>query len=285
MIGYRITRRQIHAALEQAQPGWLLRAKERTRILEKLGRYDEASPIWSEVKSVYMRHQGGNKCSFCEQEPSARGGRRAHRLEHFRPKGAVHAWPVPAELRRENIPFTQPPRVGGYHLLAYNAFNYSTACVSCNEDLKKMYFPIAGRYQLRGRHPERMATERPYLIYPLGDFDDAPEKLIAFNGISPYAVYKRGYRRHRALVTIAFFKLDDEAMQGSLARGRAKTLLLIARAHEEESADARLLRDALTRPTAEHSNCARCFARLFRKNPIVARRIADAALRYVASKS
>lgn len=47
------------------------------------------------------------------------------------------------------------------------------------------------------------------MIYPIGDFDTDPEDLIAFHGASPQAKAPGGIDQHRALVTIAFFKLDD----------------------------------------------------------------------------
>ena len=94
-------------------------------------------------------------------------------------------------------------------ILAYDPFNYAVACKPCNTVLKANYFPIAGQRRRAARRPPSRDTERPFLIYPIGDLDDDPEDLIAWRGCHPLPANARGFDGLRAMVTIAIFKLDD----------------------------------------------------------------------------
>lgn len=221
MIAYRITQAELERRIEAASPGWLQKAATRTAGFRQKAFYEESCTIWSDVKSVYMRLQGECKCAYCERKlESIDFGKIEQDVEHFRPKGNIKQWRLPKSLGELGIKATVVPEEDrGYFLLPYHPFNYSAACKPCNTLLKKDYFPIAGEYDLTGDDPAQLhVKERPLLVCPVGDFDDAPEDLIRFYGVSPQAVAQGGYDRERALVTIEFFKLDDEAKsQKSLA--------------------------------------------------------------------
>ena len=226
MIGYKISKDDLEDLIEAHKPGWLDRAKTRTAKFRALGKYEESSPIWSEIKAVYMTLQGESKCAFCERKlESVEAGLIEQDVEHFRPKKSVKAWTAPPEILVEGITPTDPPVAGGYYLLPYHPFNYAASCKPCNSTLKSNYFPVAGAYNLAGDDPAALQGETPYLIYPVGDFDTDPEDLIAFYGASPQAKAPGGIDQHRALVTIAFFKLDDPIGRKNLLRERAMVIV------------------------------------------------------------
>lgn len=121
-----------------------------------------------------------------------------------------------------------------------------------------------------------LAGEHPYLIYLLGTIDADPEALIEFRGLSPRAKKRRGWSKRRALVVIAFFRLDDASRRKNLFRDRACLILavypqLVKESDQDSSAEERLrATDMLSRLTADdspHANCVRSFVRLFRSNP------------------
>jgi hypothetical protein len=206
MIAYQITKSKLESLIDAEAPGWRQRAALRTEGFRQKGRYEEDSSIWSEVKVVYMRLQGDCKCAYCERKlESIDFGKIEQDVEHFRPKGSVRAWKLPKAFKDQGILATNVPKKGrGYFLLPYHPFNYSAACKPCNSALKKDYFPIAGKYSLTGDNPAKLTKEKPFLICPIGDFDDAPEDLIRFHGVSPQPVAAKGHNRERALVTIEF---------------------------------------------------------------------------------
>ena len=122
-------------------------------------------------------------------------------VEHFRPKTAVTPWTPPtdieAALAAEGVTIVQPAdgsKERGYKFLAYHPFNYAVACKPCNTVLKANYFPIAGRRKAARRPPAR-GTERPFLIYPIGDLDNDPENLISWRGCHPQPVSANGFDR------------------------------------------------------------------------------------------
>ena len=137
-----------------------------------------------------------------------------------------------------------------------------------------------------------MNKEKPYLIYPIGDFDDDPEELIRFHGISPKAVQNHGHQRARALATIEFFKLDDKRRKNLL---RERAMIIVALfpqlklAHDrhdaQSAAKAKALIDAFTSPRAPHTNCARSFRDLFLKHRAEAQAVFDGASAFVLSIS
>ena len=83
----------------------------------------------------------------------------------------------------------------GYYLLAFHPRNYITACKSCNTPLKSNYFPIAGEQRgPQSDNPAHLASEQPFLIYPLGSLDDDPEEVLTFDGIVPKPAKQSGHR-------------------------------------------------------------------------------------------
>lgn len=203
-------------------------------------------------------------------------------------------WKVPEHLAALGIKATAVPHEKrGYFLLPYHLFNYAAACKPCNSALKSDRFPIAGTYNLTSEDPAQLKNEKPYLIYPIGDCDTDPEQLIRFHGVSPQPVAMRGYRRHRALVTIEFFKLDDLNRRKHLIRERAVIIIALFPQLEKLSQDvsaadkakARQIVEGFTQPTAPHTNCARSFRDLFGIHPDAAKAIFDKAVQLIESTS
>lgn len=296
MIGYRISRQDLEARIEADKSGWLARAATRTAGFRAAGRYVEASSIWSEVKPVYMRLQGGSKCAFCERKlESVTHGKGEQDVEHFRPKGRVTHWRLSAKLRAAGVTLTPLPATApGYHLLPYDLFNYTAACKPCNSTLKADRFPIAGPHDFGGDHPETLlATEQPLLIYPLGDFDDDPERLIEFHGVSPMAkIASAGLQRWRALVTIEFFRLDDVTGRRSLLEDRARLLVALfpqlqiaSGAQSGDMTRANRLVRAFQADSAPHANCVRAFVRLHGRDAAKAQSLFDDAVDLIEGSS
>jgi hypothetical protein len=295
MIGYRITKAQLEALIEAEAPGWLQKAATRTTGFHQKGFYDETSSIWSEVKVVYMRLQGDCKCAYCERKlESIDFGKIEQDVEHFRPKGRVREWNLPKALTDLGIKATAvPDEDRGYFLLPYHPFNYSAACKPCNSAFKKDYFPIAGKYALTGDDPIKLIAEKPFLIFPIGGFDDAPEELIRFHGVSPHPVAANGHNRERALVTIEFFKLDDEAKRKNLLRERAVVIIalhpqlekLAGGATGNAKVEAQRLVEGFTAPNSAHTNCARSYRDLFQNDRAEAKEVFDGAFKLITSIS
>lgn len=294
MIGYRISLAQLRARINQKDPNWLADAAARTIRIRTAGRYTERASIWSRIKPVYMQLQGECKCAFCERKLEApQFGRGEQDVEHFRPKKRVNKWTVPRELQRVGITCTDPgPQAAGYHLLAYALFNYCASCKPCNSALKRNYFPIAATYDQQGDDPKALRTEQPYLIYPIGDFDEAPEDLIAFRGLFAYPLAAGGLRRDRARVTIHFFQLNSLRRRNLLLE-RARIIsalfpqleVLAGRVQGLPVADAQLVVDTYTSRRSPHTNCARSFVRLYHSDRDEAQRIHAAALRKIRRSS
>lgn len=292
MIGYPHTLRQLRDGIEQNVPGWLNRARTRTAQCE-VAVMHVGAPFWSEVKDYFRTLQGAHKCAFCERKlPTGQAGAYEHDVEHFRPKGRVNPWPAPASLA--NINFTAPPNPNaGYYLLAYHPLNYSVACKSCNEGLKKDYYPIEGAYVLDAKSPPPVSAEKPLLIYPLAATGEKPEDLIVFDGASPMPAKSRGYANRRARVTIAFFKLGDAAEREDLMVERCHLIITLkplletvsGNASHVEKAEAQELIEAYTSDRARHANCARCFVKLFRSDQASALVVFQNARRLVIASS
>jgi hypothetical protein len=292
MIGYKISRKALEKLIEAEVPGWTARAKQRTTGFAATGKYAETSSIWSEVKVVYMRLQGESKCVYCERKlESEENGKIEQDVEHFRPKGSVRRWKTPANLRNEGVQVTDPgTSAPGYHLLPYHLFNYSAACKPCNSTLKSDCFPIAGTYKFDGINPKTLSAERPLLIYPIGDFDDDPESLIKFHGVSPQAIASVGHDRHRALATIAFFELEDPIKRKNLFRERASVIIglwpwLEALSRDPHDAVAADLVASFQSEKAPHTNCARSFATLHQQDRVEAQSLFQAAVEFIKTSS
>ena len=294
MIRYPITKAQLEALITAEDPTWLQRAKDRTDSFRAKGFYEESSSIWSEVKPVYMRLQGMGKCAYCEREMErVELGKIEQDVEHFRPKGNVKAWKAPKKLKDEGVAVTPTPTAGkGYHLLPYHPFNYAAACKPCNSTLKKDYFPVVGDYDLDAEDPADMASEAHYLLYPISDIDDDPETIIEFHGVSPRPVAATGKKRHRALVTIEFFKLDDPEERKNLYRDRAILIMALFPLLQKTKtgtaaakAAAKATVDGFLNPQLRHLNCARNFRKLFTEDPAEAEAIYDGAVKLMSTIS
>lgn len=209
------------AAIDAHKPKWRARAAAYTAELKRLGAFSDTKlngvtpPDWSDIKPVFMTVQG-NKCAYCERALET-----AHELdvEHFRPKSQVTPWPGPPAPAANG-------RATGYWWLAFDTGNYCVACKPCNSWLKNDAFPIAGAPGAADVDVATLnATEKPLLIFPLGDGDTDPETLIDWNGTTPLP--RAGLTasdRARAESTVAFFNLAGREL---LHRQRATEILLL----------------------------------------------------------
>jgi hypothetical protein len=280
---------------DRVDPKWRARAAKRTARFQKGRRFAEKSSIWSEVKPLYMTLQGENKCIYCERKfGSVEASTVEHDLEHFRPKSHVDDWTPPLSLQQAGVTVTQPTANNtGYYLLPYHLENYSSSCKTCNTRYKLDRFPIAGAYTMTGTEPRALLSERPLLIYPVGDLDIDPESAIEFLGFMPQAkAVSPDY--FRGLVTIAFFGLDDIDMRSDLFLERAQIIVSMkphledandqnAAAADRAAAQARVERFKSAK--SPHANCARSFERLFKNDRARADACYKAADDYWTSKS
>lgn len=298
MIGYPVSVAELKARVESFKPGWTARAAAKTELARRQGNFDGVGSIWAEIKPVFMRLQGDYKCAYCERKLEAEEyGAIEQDVEHFRPKNRVGGWTPSAALREAGVNVAVHPdqNAGGYFLLAHQIFNYAAGCKPCNSTLKADRFPVAKAHVLDGEDPRKLAPqEKPFLIFPVGTWGDAPERLLAFHGLSPYAVAKTGHARHRALATIELFALGDGVSRKNLFRERAIIIqamfpqlqvLTQPGAGPAKAARARKVIDAAVSPASPHANCGRSFKRLFERAPDQAEVIFDAAVDFVASIS
>ncbi len=285
MIRYLITEVELEARIDMYSPGWKGRAASRAAIIRKLRRYEEATGIWGEIKSVYMELQH-DKCAYCERKLEGEPyGRIEHDLEHFRPKSSVTKWPSGKYKFSTGDGWSE-----GYYLLAYSIFNYATSCKVCNSTLKRDYFPIYGNRGPQSDHPRVLLSERPLLIYPLGDLDDDPQDLIAFVGIIPIARTKSGYKSYRGRVTVDFFALERRE---HLREERARQLqgLWIALELADSTTDPTTRADALNAidwlqsRSSPHSSCVQSFHALYKADPSSAHEVYVSVRNYLTSRS
>lgn len=292
MIGYRIRYQELKKLIEAERPGWMVRAANRTATFAIAGKYDEASSIWSEIKVVYMRLQGGSKCAFCERKLEAEEhGAGEQDVEHFRPKGRVTDW-IPVSTVLPVGTMLTSGSGSGYHLLAYHLYNYSATCKPCNASLKRDQFPITGVRNLLGTEPSQMGGECPLLIYPIGTIDSDPEALIGFLGTSPTALKKKGFKRLRALATIEFFQLADPIKRKNLFRDRALIIValhpLLIKASKKSGPDVIQAKEtvkAFCSDGAPHANCARSYVALYHSDANQAKIFHQNALAMICASS
>jgi hypothetical protein len=284
MIRYDFDLAQIEAAVDALNPQWRTNAAARTEALVAKGRYEETSSIWSEVKEVFI-HLQNRKCVFCERQfESPEFGRIEYDVEHFRPKSGVRSWPPPDWPTTHDGPMGQPsPR--GYFWLAYNLQNYAATCKVCNSPLKSDFFPIAGGRVTTRRTIDQMASEKPYLCYPIGRVDDVPEKLVTFIATTAVPAARSGNRRRRGEVIIDFFQLNGREQ---LHRERARMIMLLgfalkSIADEIDVADNERLATGLLQPNMPHTACLRAFRRTWDSDNPLARRIHSVCRDYAIS--
>jgi len=279
---------KLRTRIEEACPGWMERAAARTQGFRTAGRYDEASNIWTEVKKVYMDIQH-NKCAYCERRLAGKEhGTIEHDIEHFRPKNSVAPWPNAKICMERSLSYDFETGEGfapGYYLLAYSILNYATACKPCNTPLKSNYFPIAGERGEQSDDPRSYSDERPFLVYPVGDLDEDPERILTFECITCIPAGYEEHARRRGIVTIDFFDLNGRE---ELWRGRAEkvvaTYLALSTLDSPGGSDgrreiARRSLSVLLSARSEHTNCVRAFERLYQGDPqraeLVARKAQD----------
>ncbi len=296
MIRYDTNPAKLNALINRENDTWLSRAEKRTAAFRRQGFYKEDSPIWSEIKAIYIRLQKG-KCAYCERKLEGEVfGKIEWDVEHFRPKKTVKKWRLPGTLNREDINPT-PPLSGnkdpGYHLLAYHPLNYCVSCKTCNSTLKKDYFPIADERDQENDNPSNMWEEKPYLVYPVGHIDKDPEDIFFFFGLSPRPKTGEGFERKRALLTIEFFKLDDGLKRQNLFLERARVILLLyPRLKRQTEGATQAERNKATKfvkkiagDSHPHANCARSFKKLFKDNPAKAGKLFTLIEDFYISKS
>lgn len=292
MIRFPVTLAELEQAVAGLSGTWLSRARGRTDHFRNVGRYDESSGIWGEIKEVYMRLQH-NKCAYCERRLAGPPfGDVEHDVEHFRPKSSVAAWPTASITASRGIsyPFaTGDAADPGYYLLAYALLNYATACKTCNSPLKANYFPVAGPRDTSGEDPTLLAAEEPFLVYPLGSSDADPEQILTFDGIIPVPVSKTGKESLRAQVIVDFFELSSRE---ELRYERSKIIFGLWVAHRlrltgdpDDREFAKESIENLTSPVSPHTSCARAFLKLIDENPARAKEIAAEAKNYLRSGS
>ncbi|MEX0714257.1 MAG: hypothetical protein WD278_18120 [Pirellulales bacterium] len=226
MIRYAIALDELKERIAQLKPTWFERAKDVLEGLPDEPSSSDFTGLWSEIKDLYTELQH-SKCAFCEKPLE---GRIEQDVEHFRPKSNVAHWDPPEDLVEAGITVEQPAdgsKEPGYRFLAYHPFNYATACKNCNSVFKGNLFPIAKARKGQAKRPPALSTERPYLLYPIGDLDDDPEDLITFVGPVPQAAKASGHDRFRGQVTIAIFKLDDPVERRVFYEGRARAIQLL----------------------------------------------------------
>jgi hypothetical protein len=272
--------------IEQTKPGWLTRALSKTKEFQRAGSYSETSSIWSEIKDVFLDLQHG-KCAYCERKLGGKSyNRKEYDVEHYRPKSNVGQWPSKKVLQKliESGKASYKFATGdasdtGYYLLPYNILNYTVACTGCNSTLKSSFFPVAKKRVLTSEDFEVLKKEEPFLLFPLGEWDDDPEEYITFNGILPVPKGKRGRKYRRARITIDFFDLD---IRPELIEERAGIILAVwlaletledAGASADLKATAKNILDAALSPKKPHTNCARSFYKLCKENKALAREV------------
>lgn len=294
MIRYDITQAELNRRVEAEKPGWQARADVRTAAFRASGVYDASeSPIWSEIKQVFIELQE-RKCAFCERPLESK---KEYDIEHFRPKSGVKPWKAPAELAAAGVTINQTAaKEPGYHLLPYHLLNYSVACARCNSELKSDRFPIKGTRDPAGDDPAAMqAREEAWLLFPLGRIDDDPEDLLKFSGMSPQAAKRAGSFAHlRALITIAFFKLDDRNKRRELFRGRADVIQKMGLALRvlDDAGTPAAMKDKCQKiiayhqsAAAPHTNCGRSYARLWASDRAAAEQLWSDSVDFLASIS
>lgn len=287
MIRYPITLAELEDLVDVEAPAWRGKATSRTAGFVAVGQYEEASSIWSEVKSVFMKLQH-NKCAYCERVLASvdHGGGIEHDLEHFRPKSSVEVWPGATEFTfamGEASP-------SGYFWLAYNLQNYAAACKKCNSPIKRNYFPVPGKRGGVPDHPPMLnSNEKQFLIHPIGQIDDDPREILVFLGINAIPAKKTGPRRRRGDVTIAFFELNDrEELRRERARlidslGLHLEIIAGGTATKRLKSIAKQIVARMLRPEAPHSSCVKSMVDLYIVDATRAEELIAAARAFIDS--
>lgn len=277
MIRYSISPDELRRLIEAHTPGWFARAEAAQRRAQKRRKVLAADAIWSEIKPVFIKLQGG-KCAYCE---SSLEGKISSDVEHFRPKNAVSRWPESNGAHPiPNARFGRPSK-SGYLRLAFDVSNYSVSCKTCNTIHKGNRFPIRHRRKLNSIAAPALRSEGAWLIHPLDRDDEDPEEILDFVGVSPAARLSRGHRRERALVILAFFQLGErEALLSARALWITHFHGLVRDAKAgDRAASAELARASEQLKRLPHAACVRAYLRLCAESWPAAKRVAREARR------
>ncbi|SDA53941.1 MULTISPECIES: hypothetical protein [unclassified Janthinobacterium] len=281
MIRYAIAPAALIDAINIKKPSWLRRADERTEQYRKQGAYGDGSEFWGEIKEVYIALQG-EKCAYCETKLAGiTYASKVHEVEHFRPKSRVRAWPGTLPRLTAYVPpcATGAASAGGYHLLAYNPFNYAIACTRCNSSLKSDYFPVRANRLFSEQDPGKLLIEEPLLIYPISDFDIDPESVITFVGVQAVPRYKQGAHYQRARITIDFFDLNHEDLTTRRAEviGGLYVALLAMDLYPAKGKVFQEQIDLLIGPKSCFSACGKAYLALWETDVVLAEQLGEAA--------
>jgi hypothetical protein len=291
MIGYPLTRSELRALIDAAAPSWRTKARELTLDVVADGAFpSRGDDHWKLIRSVFVALQG-RKCAFCERDMAALPfGGNEQAVEHFRPKGRTRPWSVAAtdEFWTMLGDDLGDGRESGYYWLAYHEENYVTACATCNSRLKSDFFPIFGTPGNPTRSPRQLVSEKPALIFPVGDFDDDPSALITFRGIVPVPASTDPHAIRRALVTIRFFALDtrEELLEQRALALRTYWIARHGALHPDpmvaQTSEAQLAFSLSAR--APHTRCVRAFESLAALNPTEAQTLMTEITGYLLSR-
>lgn len=182
-----------------------LRNQLRVKIAngETITNTDIDDSVWkkAEVRNILFNSQN-KKCCFCE---NIRAKKREFDGEHFRPKLAI-------------IEELEHP---GYWWLAYEWSNIFYACKTCNQEYKKIHFPIRGN---RARNEgDSLEDEQGVLVHPQ---NENPEDFIGFDWQQGYGKFVKATgldENNRGNETIHIVGLND----GQLMEERAETIKLL----------------------------------------------------------
>jgi hypothetical protein len=247
---------------------WEAAARTATKRANAAKAFVGDGSLWKRVKPVFMRLQY-YKCIYCERPLGCEEyGSIEHDVEHFRPKSAVSDWPTHADATTTYGRPLGGPNKRGYYWLAYDPDNYATSCKTCNSILKNCAFPIFGRRGRAGSAIQHLNnTEKPALLYPLGNQDEDPEALIKFDGVTAIPCQYGDLRDVRARIIIDFFKLN---LRPELRDGRLTSIYLIYSSfvalQGNPSRDRKVILQRILNETtsdqAPHAACSRAFYRL-----------------------
>lgn len=292
MVVYKISLTKLEELVTAVSKDWLKRARKRTKEVTDAGTFDDGASIWSDIKIVFINLQH-RKCAYCERKLAGRiKGKAEYDVEHYRPKGRVQPWPNANDHLDYNFP-TGDANEKGYYWLAYTLENYAVACKSCNSGLKSDRFPIAGTRGQPGMSAQDLdQSERPLLIFPVGDRADDPSALIGFNGVTPIPTGSdpQDHAHQRARVTIDFFRLanvhDREELywERSLAISQLWALIELENTSsnpQKKALASKAIKRLLT-ASAPHSACVNAFAQLWKDDTGHALKVAEEAIDYVA---
>ncbi len=187
-----------------------------------------------------LRARQYNKCCFSEAYFTAD----YPHVEHFRPKGAVDAYP------------TGPRQFPGYYWLAYKWENLFLCKAQINTSFKRNFFPLADGSPRNRSHLDNH-VEQPLIVDP---GEPNPRNHIRFHEDEPYGITERG------AVTVRLLGLRQPLLE-EVRRTKLKVLKEMKQAVDDGLAEgmdinhrvlARLitaLRSA-TEPSAEFSSMA-----------------------------